>query len=416
MSEQLLLFLLLPVAAASGWFVARRRGERQRGAQIGKLSRTYFKGVNFLLNEQPDKAIEVFLELAEVDKNTVETHFALGNLFRRRGEVDRAIRVHQNLIARPTLTDEQRTQAVLELGEDFMRAGLLDRAETLFADLVKANTSAPAALRHLISIYQQERDWTKAIEHARRYETATGEPMGKLIAQFQCELAEAARSHGDIPAARAFLAQAYRDDTHCIRAGIVEGNIELAAGNDQAAIRALERVARHDVEYLPEFLKPLLSAYERRGERARARAFLAEMIERYPGVSRAVGADAVDRPGRGPRGRHRFPHAPVAPAPERARAGRLDRSGFGEFAARREGALARTQATHRAARRRHAVVSLRALRLRRARAPLAVPELQELGYGQADPRPGRANSRCRRWRNCGCCRLSPGCSGRSALR
>lgn len=285
MSEQLLLFLLLPVAAASGWFVARRRGERQRGAQVSKLSRTYFKGVNFLLNEQPDKAIEVFLELAEVDKNTVETHFALGNLFRRRGEVDRAIRVHQNLIARPTLTEEQRTQAVLELGEDFMRAGLLDRAETLFADLVKAKASAPAALRHLISIYQQERDWSKAIEHARRYETATGEPMGKLIAQFQCELAEAARSHGDIPAARAFLAEAYKDDTHCIRAGIVEGQIELAAGNDQAAIRALERVARHDVEYLPEFLKSLLGAYERRGERARARAFLAEMIERYPGVS-----------------------------------------------------------------------------------------------------------------------------------
>ena len=285
MSEQLLLFLLLPVAALSGWLVARRSGERQRGAQVSKLSRTYFKGVNFLLNEQPDKAIEVFLELAEVDKNTVETHFALGNLFRRRGEVDRAIRVHQNLIARPTLTDEQRTQAVLELGEDFMRAGLLDRAETLFADLVKANTSAPAALRHLISIYQQERDWTKAIEHARRYETATGEPTGKLIAQFQCELAEQARSHGDIPAARAFLAAAYSDDTHCIRAGIVEGQIELAAGNDQAAIRAFERVARHDVEYLPEFLKPLLGAYERRGERARARAFLAEMIERYPGVS-----------------------------------------------------------------------------------------------------------------------------------
>jgi lipopolysaccharide biosynthesis regulator YciM len=284
-NETLLVFLLLPVAAASGWFVARRSGERQRGDQVSQLSRTYFKGVNFLLNEQPDKAIEVFLELAEVDKGTVETHFALGNLFRRRGEVDRAIRVHQNLIARPTLSDEHRTQAVLELGEDFMRAGLLDRAETLFSDLVKLNTSAPAALRHLISIYQQERDWSKAIEHGRRYETATGEPMGKLIAQFQCELAEQARSQGDIPAARAHLAEAYKDDTHCIRAGIVEGQIELAAGNDQAAIRAFERVARHDVEYLPEFLKPLLSAYERRGERARARSFLAEMIERYPGVS-----------------------------------------------------------------------------------------------------------------------------------
>jgi lipopolysaccharide biosynthesis regulator YciM len=284
-SEWALLFLLLPLAAASGWYVSKRAGERQRGQQVSKLSTTYFRGLNYLLNEQPDKAIEVFLQVAEVDKGTVETHFALGNLFRKRGEVDRAIRVHQNLIERPSLTDEQRTQAVLELGEDFMRAGLLDRAEQLFSDLIKLNASAPQALKHLISIYQQERDWPKAIEHARRFETATGEPKGKLIAHFQCELAEQARSLGDIPTARARLADAYRDDSNCIRAGILEGQIELSANNDQAAIRAFERVARNDVEYLPEFLKPLLACYERRGERGRARAFLAEMIERYPGVS-----------------------------------------------------------------------------------------------------------------------------------
>ena len=285
MSEWTLLFLLLPVAGASGWYAGRRSGDKQRGQQVSRLSTTYFRGLNFLLNEQPDKAIEVFLEIAQVDKGTVETHFALGHLFRRRGEVDRAIRVHQNLVDRPTLSEEQRTQAVLELGEDFMRAGLLDRAEQLFSELVKLNASAPQALKHLISIYQQERDWPKAIEHARRYETATGEPKGKLIAQFQCEQAEHARSIGDMATARAFLAAAYRDDSNCVRAGILEGQFELAAGNDQAAIRAFERVARHDVEYLPEFLKPLLGAYERRNERARARAFLAEMIERHPGVS-----------------------------------------------------------------------------------------------------------------------------------
>jgi lipopolysaccharide assembly protein B len=284
-NEWLLLFLLLPVAAVSGWYAGRRGGERKSGQEVSRLSTTYFRGLNFLLNEQPDKAIEVFLEIAEVDKGTVETHFALGNLFRRRGEVDRAIRVHQNLIARATLTEEQRIQAVLELGEDFMRAGLLDRAEALFADLVKLNASAPKALRHLISIYQQERDWSKAIEHARRFEAATGEPMGKLMAQFQCELAEQSRSSGDLAGARAHLATAYEHESNCIRAGILDGQMELAAGNDQAAIRAFERVARHDVEYLPEFLKALLGCYERRNERARARAFLAEMIERYPGVS-----------------------------------------------------------------------------------------------------------------------------------
>lgn len=277
---------LLPIAALSGWFIGRRGGERRGGQRVSRLSSSYFRGLNFLLNEQPDKAIEVFLQIAEVDKDTVETHFALGNLFRRRGEVERAIRVHQNLVERPNLTEEQRLQAVLELGEDFMRAGLLDRAETLFSDLGKAHGSAaPKALHHLIWIYQQERDWPKAIDHARRYEAATGEPMGKMLAQFHCELAEAARSAGDLSRAAKHLRDAHEADSHSVRAGIIEGRMALDDGNDMAAIRAFERVARHDVDALPEVLEPLLQSYERSGERARARTFLAETIERFPGIS-----------------------------------------------------------------------------------------------------------------------------------
>jgi lipopolysaccharide assembly protein B len=284
-SEVALLFLLLPVAALSGWYAGRRGSARHTGQKVSRLSTTYFRGLNYLLNEQPDKAIEVFLEIAEVDKRTVETHFALGNLFRRRGEVDRAIRVHQNLIARAGLTDQQKTQAVLELGEDYMRAGLLDRAETLFSDLINLDEIAPQALRHLISIYQQERDWQKAIDHAHRYEAASGEPMGKLIAQFHCERAEQYRQQGDLAAARSALSNAYSAEANCVRAGIIEGSIELADGNDGAATRVFERVARTDPEVLPEVLKPLLASYERRGEGHRARAFLHEMLERYPGVS-----------------------------------------------------------------------------------------------------------------------------------
>ena len=285
MNEMLLLFLLLPVAAVSGWYTGRRGGERSGGQKISRLSTSYFRGLNYLLNEQPDKAIEVFLQIAEIDKDTVETHFALGSLFRRRGEVDRAIRVHQSLIARPALSDEQKTQAVLELGEDYMRAGLLDRAETLFSDMVKLDASKPQALKHLIWIYQQERDWAKAIEHALRFEAATGEPMGRLVAQFHCELAEQARSGGQMDLVHAHVAEAYGVEANCTRAGILEGRLEAAAGNDALAIRAFERVARHDPEYLPEVLDALLGCYQRRGERHRARAFLAEMLERYAGVS-----------------------------------------------------------------------------------------------------------------------------------
>lgn len=277
--------LLIPAAAAIGWLAGRRGGEIKGGARVSRLSNTYFRGLNYLLNEQQDKAIEIFLQIAEVDKDTVETQFALGHLFRRRGEVDRAIRLHQSLVARNGLSEEQKTRAVLALGEDYMRAGLLDRAETLFTDLVQMGVHAPQALRQLIAIYQAERDWHKAIEHALRYEQTSGEPMGKVVAHFHCELAEKARLENRNEQARQRIAEAYSADSHCVRAGVIEGRLELAEGNDAAAIRAFERVARHDIDYLPEIMAPLLACYERRGELARARGFLQEMIEHYPGIS-----------------------------------------------------------------------------------------------------------------------------------
>ena len=278
-------FLLLPLAAASGWLIGRRGGERHSDTQVSRLSTTYFRGLNYLLNEQPDKAIEVFLRIAELDKDTFETQVALGHLFRRRGEVDRAIRLHQALVQRPDLNDQQKVQALLALGEDYMRSGLLDRAETVFSDLVRLDMRAPQALRHLIGIYQAERDWAKAIENATRFEEITGEPMGKLVAQFECELADRHRAAGEVEAARAAVARAYQADANSVRAGILEGRIELDDGNDGAAIRAFERVARIDPDYLPEILPQLLPCYERVGDSPGARSFLGEMIEHYRGVA-----------------------------------------------------------------------------------------------------------------------------------
>jgi lipopolysaccharide biosynthesis regulator YciM len=284
-SEWFWFFLLLPIAAVSGWVIGRRGGERHSDTQVSRLSTTYFRGLNYLLNEQPDKAIEVFLRIAELDKDTFETQVALGHLFRRRGEVDRAIRLHQALAQRPDLTDQQKVQALLALGEDYMRSGLLDRAETVFSDLVTLDMRAPQALKHLIGIYQAERDWDKAIENATRFEEITGEPMGRLVAQFHCELADRHRAAGDATAARAAVAAAYQADANSVRAGIIEGRIELDARNDAAAVRAFERVARNDPDYLPEILPALLGCYERSGDRPGARSFLAEMIEHYRGVA-----------------------------------------------------------------------------------------------------------------------------------
>jgi lipopolysaccharide biosynthesis regulator YciM len=277
--------LLLPLAALSGWVIGRRGGERHSDSQVSKLSTTYFRGLNYLLNEQPDKAIELFLHIAELDKDTFETQVALGHLFRRRGEVDRAIRLHQALVQRHDLNDAQKVQALLALGEDYMRSGLLDRAETVFSDLAKIDQRAPQALKHLIGIYQSERDWPKAIENASRFEAATGEPMGKLIAQFECELADRPRAAGDVVAARASIVRAYAADSTSVRAGMLEGRIEVDAGNDAAAIRAFERAARHDPDYLPVILPMLVESYAKVGERSGARAFLSEMCEHYRGIS-----------------------------------------------------------------------------------------------------------------------------------
>lgn len=282
------LLLLIPAVGVTGWWLGQRGGEKRGGARMSKLSATYFRGLNYLLNEQQDKAIEVFLQIAERDRDTLETQFTLGTLFRRRGEVDRAIRLHQSVISRPGLNDAQKARAILALGEDYMRAGLLDRAETLFTDLVKLGSAAPQALRHLMSIYQAERDWQQAIDHARRYEQATQEPMGRLIAQFECELAEKARLKSDPALVRQHLERACAADANSVRAALLEGQVELAEGNDAVAIRAYERAARQDIEFVPEVLPPLLAAYDRHGDPARARSFLLEMVERYPGVSPAL--------------------------------------------------------------------------------------------------------------------------------
>ncbi len=190
----MIIIWLLPVAAFSGWLYGRRCNSPSGTAYNDRLHPEYFKGLNYVLNEQPDKAIEVFVKMLEVDSETVETHLALGNLFRRRGEVDRAIRIHQNLIARPNLNREQRSLALLELGMDYMRSGLFDRAESLFIELVEIDLYTVAAFTELLDIYQQEKDWGNAIKMARRLELSSGRSLKKNIAHFYCEQASKLRT------------------------------------------------------------------------------------------------------------------------------------------------------------------------------------------------------------------------------
>jgi lipopolysaccharide biosynthesis regulator YciM len=276
---------LVPAAFALGWWASRQVGARRSGAEVSELSSDYFRGLNYLLNEEQDKAIEVFLKLAEYNRDTVETHLALGNLFRRRGEVDRAIRLHQHLVSRPGLSDAMKTVALLELGEDYMRAGLLDRAEALFCDLVAMDAHAPSALRHLISIYQHERDWHKAIEHARRLEVMTGEDEAPMIAQFYCELADRSRQHGARAEARDYLRQAFECQPGCVRAFMLTGRLLSEDGQHAEAVAAYEAAIDADSAFTPEILPPLLNSYARSQQMERAESFLHDMLGRYHGVS-----------------------------------------------------------------------------------------------------------------------------------
>ncbi|NIR59175.1 MAG: lipopolysaccharide assembly protein LapB [Gammaproteobacteria bacterium] len=285
-----LLWLLLPVAAASGWYVARR-GRSNEGPgprSAAGVGAEYFKGLNYLLNEQPDKALEVFVRMVEVDSSTVETHFALGNLFRRRGEVDRAIRIHQNLIARPTLTGEHRAQALFELGEDYMRAGLFDRAESLFDELVRQNANTERALQRLREIYQREKEWEEAIRVARRLETQTGRAMAGVIAHYHCEQAEEARRRGGRGEALRLIKHALLADRGCARASLLQGDIEMAAGHHKAAVRAYRQVEDQDIDYLPEVLEPLHQAYVQMGKPGAMLEYLYGVLPKYDGVAPAL--------------------------------------------------------------------------------------------------------------------------------
>jgi lipopolysaccharide biosynthesis regulator YciM len=252
------------VAAASGWLVARR-AENKRADAVGDDDPGFFRGLNYLLNEQPDKAIDVFIQMLEVDSDTVETHLALGNLFRRRGEVDRAIRIHQNLIARPTLSRDQRAQALLELGQDYMRAGLFDRAESLFSELIDMELLQEQALRNLKTIYQQEKDWDKCLSVSRQLEANTGEPLYQERAHYYCELAEQARAADRNESAFAYLRQARNADRDCVRATILQADMEAAQGDLQVAIRTYRRVEQQDPSYMVEILPRLGQCYRRIG-------------------------------------------------------------------------------------------------------------------------------------------------------
>ena len=276
--------LLISSAVLGAWCLGYQSRQNRITAQKLNLPRDYLVGLNYLLNEEPDKAVDIFIKMLEVDSETVETHLAVGKLFRRRGEVDRAIRIHQNLIARPQLDKVCREQSLFELGQDYLSAGVLDRAERIFLDVMNNKEFAVPALRALLDIYQQEKAWENAIQIAQRLEIATKKNMQPVIAHYYCELAEIAFHKGQSESANQQLTQALETDPNCVRASLLKARVDMSNSNHKAALKSLKNIKNQNPDYLSESIDHLASCYEVLDEEEKLVSYLMQILEQYPHV------------------------------------------------------------------------------------------------------------------------------------
>lgn len=273
----------LPLLFAAGWWL-RGFDARMRASDQAAAPQSMFKGLNLLLNEQPDKAIDAFIDVVKLDPETIELHYALGNLFRRRGEVERAVRIHTHLLNRADLPAKQRANALAELGQDFLKAGLLDRAEEAFVRLLDEPAHRLGALRALLRIYQMEREWAKAIDCARRLEREAGETHQVAVAHFHCELAQQALAKGDLEAAAARIDEALATHRRSVRAIILAGELALMRGRPEEAIKHWLRIEADAPEYLPLIAARLAEALGAAGRRAEALNLLRRNLLDWPSI------------------------------------------------------------------------------------------------------------------------------------
>ena len=274
--------LALPVFFGMGW-VAARVDIKSLVSESKSLPTSYFRGLNFLMNEEPDKAIESFLLVAKENPQTVELQFALGSLFRRRGEVDRAIRMHQDLVDREDLAPEDRRKASFELAEDYFKAGLLDHAERVLEKMAEADPSADVH-RQLLDIYIQEKDWEKASDAAKKLEASAKRNYQKEIANYYCELATTEHVHGRPEAAQARLARALEANRKCVRANMLRGEWLARDGRHEEAIEAWKAIESQDPAYLGLAADQMVESYKAIGKPGEGLALLRGLQHRYPGL------------------------------------------------------------------------------------------------------------------------------------
>lgn len=282
MAHFILTALLCSVIAVLS-FYAGRQVQRRSFRRRFSLSKHYFAGLNYLLNEQPDKAVDAFIRMIDTDTETLQIQVAIGSLFRRQGEVSRAIRVHQNLVSHPRLSRSMRIQALIELGRDYLSAGLYDRAERLFLEAIDTEgKSASSAIRYLLSIYQDEKEWEKAIYYARLLESQRKESAGHLIANYYCGLIEEKLISMTDVQFQTYLKAALAADPRCVRASLLEASWHERHGDYRAAIKAYRRIKDQDPEYIAETIKSITACYERLHDEAGLRDYLYQCLNDAP--------------------------------------------------------------------------------------------------------------------------------------
>jgi lipopolysaccharide biosynthesis regulator YciM len=274
--------LAFPLFFALGWLAARI-DIKQVVTESRTVPNSYFRGLNFLLNEQPDKALDAFLEVVKLDPETIDLHFTLGALFRKRGELDRAIRMHENLLERETLAEEDRLKALVELGQDYLKAGLLDRSEEVFTRLLET-PFAGQARRYLLEIFVQEKDWSKAIQAASELEKQSARPMNAEIAHFHCELAALAMVKGDQADAQKHLDEALSVHRQCTRANIMLGDLLTTQGRREEAIAAWRLIEAQSPTHMVLVMDRMLENFKKLDRLEEGLDWLKGLLTRQPSL------------------------------------------------------------------------------------------------------------------------------------
>lgn len=313
--------LALPLFFLLGW-VAARIDLGHLLTETSTLPASYFRGLNFLISEQPDKAIEAFTEALKADSDTLELHFALGSLFRRTGEMDRAIRLHQGLLERETLAEPQKLMALAELAQDYLKAGLFDRAEELFIKLTETRY-ANSALRALLEIYVREKEWQQAIDTAKRLEALNGRPLRMEVAQFHCELAQQHSLLGKPDQARASLNEALDASRTCVRANVMLGDLEAGAANNAAALVAWRAIELQSPLHIELVAKRMMAAWRSLGQADEGLAWLREVVHKYKLDETAQVLFETTLDLKGPEAAYRMAHAEAEQSPTLAALDRL---------------------------------------------------------------------------------------------